>query len=71
MVAFELDRAFPDFNFSEFWDPALRGGPSASSLYKLVYKARKGDLLLADYALITKHWTNGSVRSILITGRYW
>ena len=40
MVAFELDRAFPDFNFSEFWDPALRGGPS---LYKLVYKARKGD----------------------------
>lgn len=43
MVAFELDRAFPDFNFSEFWDPALRGGPSASSLYKLVYKARKGD----------------------------
>ena len=43
MVAFELDRAFPDFNFSDFWDPALRDCVSASNLAKLVYKARKGD----------------------------
>jgi|HubBroStandDraft_6_1064221.scaffolds.fasta_scaffold62674_2 hypothetical protein len=43
MIGFELDPAFADFNFSEWWDPALRKGPSASSLYKLVYRARNGD----------------------------
>jgi hypothetical protein len=57
MVAFELDRAFPDFNFSEWWDPALQEGPSASSLYKLVYQARKGDRFAAAKFADAMSWT--------------
>ena len=57
MIAFELDPAFADFNFSEWWDPALKDGPSASSLYKLVYQARKGDRFAAGKFADTMNWT--------------
>jgi hypothetical protein len=44
-VSLFLDRAFPDFNFSQTWDPNLRpdGGPSQLALIKMIYAARRGD----------------------------
>jgi hypothetical protein len=57
MIAFDLDPAFADFNFSEWWDPALKDGPSASSLYKLVYQARKGDRFAAGKFADAMSWT--------------
>lgn len=57
MISLDFDPAFADFNFSELWDPALRSGPSNSSLYKLVYRARKGDRPAAHHYADTMYWT--------------
>ena len=42
-ISLFVDRKFPDFNFSETWDPDLRRGPSQLALIKLVHAARRGD----------------------------
>jgi hypothetical protein len=57
MITLDYDPAFADFNFCRLWDPALRGGPNCAGLYKLVYKARKGDRFAAGEFADTMDWT--------------
>ena len=58
-VSLFLDRNFPDFNFSETWDPDLRpgGGPSQLSLIKLVHAARRGERSARFEFKDTTYWT--------------
>ena len=58
-VSLFLDRKFPDFNFSETWDPDLRpgGGPSQLSLIKLVHAARRGERSARFEFRETMYWT--------------
>lgn len=57
MIALSFDPAFGDFNFAEYWDPALRSGPSNASLCQLVYKARRGDRFATRELAETMAWT--------------
>jgi hypothetical protein len=57
MISLDIDPAFADFNFSELWDPALRGGPTSASLYTLIYHARQGDRSAIVEFADTMHWT--------------
>jgi len=57
LLAFDLDPAFENFNFSGISDPTMKCGPSKSDLYRLVHKGRKGDRqALAEFA-DTVYWT--------------
>ena len=58
-VSLSLDRAFPDFNFSETWDPDLRpgGGPGQLKLVQLVHGARLGERGAGSEFAEMMYWT--------------
>ena len=57
MVYLQFDPEFADYNFCELWDPAVRGGPDSDGLYRLMDKARKGDLSAHMELTDTVAWT--------------
>jgi hypothetical protein len=54
-----LYRVFPDFNFSETWDPDLKpgGGPSQLKLIQVIHAARCGERGAAAGFTETRYWT--------------
>jgi len=58
-VALDFDPNFCNFNFCSLWDPALRpgSGPSESSLYKLAYLGRRGEVSATGEYADTMGWT--------------
>jgi hypothetical protein len=57
LLAFDLDPAFENFNFSGMLDPSMKSGPSKADLYRLVYKGRKGDRHAPAEFADTMYWT--------------
>lgn len=58
-VSLSLDRKFPDFNFSETWDPNLKpgGGPTQLSLIQRVHAARLRQRGAGCEFTDTMYWT--------------